>query len=231
MNRLILATSAVCFAASPLAQSAAVAADLPSRYDAPVAPYYDPVPLFAWTGLYAGLNGQFGIGGFTQGGKQHFGSPLGGLGGATLGFNYQSGKLLVGLEADAAFGQISGSGNFGGGTSSGGVINGLGTARVRFGYVWDRVLFYGTAGYAGTSINGKVNDFSASPNLLIGQSHYLNGYAIGAGIEYAITTKISVKGEYLFTGFGSQSYFSGTRDAINSGANISLIRAGVNYHF
>ena len=40
-----------------------------------------------------------------------------------------------------------------------------------------------------------------------------------------------MKGEYLFTGFGSQSYFSGTRDAINSGANISLIRAGVNYHF
>jgi outer membrane immunogenic protein len=63
------------------------------------------------------------------------------------------------------------------------------------------------------------------------ESHYLNGYAVGAGIEYPITTKISIKGEYLFTGFGSSTYFSGTRDATSAGANINLIRAGLNYHF
>ena len=226
MNRFVLAATALCFTSS-----AVLAADLPSRYNAPIAPYYDPVPTFAWSGLYVGLNGQFGFGSFSQGGSQHFGSPLGGLGGATIGYNYQSGQLLVGVEADAAFGQISGSGNFGNGTNSSGVINGLGTARARVGYVWDRMLFFGTAGYAGTSLNGKVSDFSASPNLLVTESHYLNGYAVGLGVEYAVTTKISLKGEYLFTGFGSANYFSGTRDSMNSGANISLVRAGLNYHF
>ena len=80
-------------------------------------------------------------------------------------------------------------------------------------------------------MNGKVSDFGGSPNLVLDQSHYLNGYAIGAGVEYAITTKISVKGEYLFTGFSAANYFGGTRDSLNAGAHISLIRAGLNYHF
>ena len=208
----------------------AFAADLPSRY-APSAPYYDPVPVFAWTGFYAGINGQFGVGSFTRGGSAVFGSPIGGLGGATVGYNYQSGKLVVGAEADIGFGSLSDSGNFGPGTTGTGKINTLGTARMRVGYVWDRALLYVTGGYAGTSLNGSVSDFTRSPNLGLSESHYLNGYAVGAGVEYAITTRISVKGEYIFTGFNSTQYFAGTRDAVSSGANINLIRAGLNYHF
>lgn len=209
----------------------ALAADLPSRY-AP-APYYEPsVPLFAWSGFYAGANGQLGLGSFTQGGDQLFGSPFGGLGGVTLGYNYQQGQLLVGAEADAGFGSISGKGNFGRATSSAGVMNGLGTLRARVGYIWNqRLLIYATGGYAGTVLNGKISDYAFSPNYVLNEGHYLNGYAVGAGVEYAITTKVSIKGEYLFTGFGARQYFSGTRDAIGSGADISLIRAGVNYHF
>lgn len=207
----------------------AFAADLPSRY-AP-APYYDPAPIFTWTGFYAGLNGQFGIGSFTGGGDQLFGSPIGGLGGATVGYNYQSGQLLVGAEADVGFGYVGGNGNFGAGTTSSGKINGLGTIRGRVGYVFNRTLFYVTGGYAGTELNGKIADYAGSPNLQLNESHYLNGYAVGLGVEYPVTTKISIKGEYLFTGFGSQGFFGGTRDAASSGADISLIRAGVNYHF
>ena len=210
--------------------TAASAADLPSRY-AP-APYYDAAPVFTWTGLYAGINGQLGVGSFTQGGNQVFGSPFGGLGGVTLGYNYQSGSLLIGAEADAGFGSISGHGNFGRATNSYGTMNGIGTLRARAGYIFNQhLLFYVTGGYAGTVLNGKISDYAYSPNYVLNEGHYLNGYAIGAGVEYAITTKISIKGEYLFTGFGAHQYFSGTRDSVPSGANISLIRAGVNYHF
>ena len=219
-------SSLALFAAAP----AAFAADLPSRY-AP-APYYDPAPIFTWTGLYAGINGQLGVGSYTNGGDQVFGSPFGGLGGVTLGYNYQSGSLLIGAEADAGFGSISGHGNFGRATNSYGTINGIGTLRARAGYIFNqRLLFYATGGYAGTVLNGKIADYAFSPNYVLNEGHYLNGFAVGAGVEYAITTKISVKGEYLFTGFGSRQYFSGTRDTISSGADISLIRAGVNYHF
>ena len=228
MPRFSLAASAMSVFSTLAAP--AYAADLPSRY-APPDPYYAPPPIFTWTGFYAGVHGELGVGSFTSGGSSAFGSPIGGLGGATLGYNFQSGQLLVGAEADIAFGSVSSSNTFGTGLSGSGAMHGLGTIRGRLGYVYDRALFYVTGGYAGTSLEGKLSDFAGSPNLVLDQSHYLNGFAVGLGMEYAITTKISLKGEYLFTGFGSQSYFTGTRDAISSGANISLIRAGVNYHF
>ena len=226
MNRLLLAATAVCLAAP------ALAADLPSRY-APAAPSYDLIPVFAWTGLYAGINGQLGFGSFTAaGGRPAFGGSFGGLGGATLGYNYQSGKLLVGAEGDIGFGSISSSSNFGYGTSSGGRVTGLGTIRARVGYVlYDRTLLYVTGGYAGASLNGRISDFTNSPNLVLQESHYLNGFAVGAGVEYALTTKISVKGEYLYTGFGSQNFFASTRDQVSAGSHVNLIRAGLNYHF
>ncbi len=227
MNRVILATTLVCAASAASPQ--AWAADLPSRYREPQAPYYDPVPTFAWTGFYAGGNGQLGVGNYTSAARS-FGTPFGGLGGATVGYNYQQGKLLVGAEGDIAFGSVSGS-NGGYNTSTAAATHGLGTARVRVGYVWDRALFYVTGGYAGAQLNGKLNDFNGSPNLQLEQSHYLNGFAVGLGVEYALTTKVSVKGEYLFTGFGSSNYFGGTRDAMGLGENVNLLRAGVNYHF
>lgn len=225
MTRIALALAGTLMATS------AFAADLPSRYAPAPGGYYEPAPVFTWAGLYVGINGQFGVGSYTEGGKAAFGAPLGGMGGATVGYNYQSGKLVVGAEGDIAFGSLSDSGSFGRGTTGTGTINTLGTARMRVGYVWDRALVYVTGGYAGTGLNGNVSDFSRSPNLMVTDSHYLNGYAVGAGFEYAITTKISLKGEYIFAGFNSTPFFSGTRDTISSGANMNLIRAGLNYHF
>jgi outer membrane immunogenic protein len=207
--------------------TAVVAADLPQRYAPPA--YYAPPPVFTWTGFYAGVNGQFAVGSFTQDGSR-FGSPSGGLGGVTVGYNYQQGRLVFGAEGDIQFGSVSATNSFGA-SSATGTINTIGTARLRAGYVWEHALLYVTGGYAGTGLNGKVNDFSGTPNLMVTDSHYLNGYAVGAGIEYAITTRISVKGEYLFTGFNSTTFFGGTRDATNAGANLNLIRAGLNYHF
>lgn len=227
MKRFALAITAALAAA--LSPASALAADLPSRY-AP-APYYDQVPVFSWTGFYAGVNGQFGVGSYTSGGSSVFGNPIGGLGGATVGYNYQSGKLLIGAEADIGFGSISSSNTFGPRANGTGTINTLGTARVRAGYVWNQAVLYLTGGYAGTGLNGKVSDFSRAPGLLLSESHYLNGYAVGGGIEYAVTTKVSLKGEYIFTGFNSERYFPGTRGSLSSGANVNLIRLGVNYHF
>ncbi len=216
----------ILLAAAPLR-----AADLPSRYYAP-SPTEAPAPIFTWTGFYAGIHGELGLGSYRGGAGRLFGnSPIGGLGGVTAGYNYQSGQLLIGGEADAGFGSIGSDGNFGTGASGSGRINGLGTLRARVGYVYDRALFYATGGYAGTALSGRVSDFAGAPNLVLNQSHYLSGFSVGLGLEYAVTTRISIKGEYLFNGFNSANTFGGSRDATAGGANISLLRAGVNYHF
>ena len=225
MKTLALAALALSLAAP------ALAADLPSRRYAPANDYYAPPPVFTWTGFYVGINGDLGVGHFTHGGNPAFGDAFGGLGGVTAGYNYQSGSLLVGAEGDIGFGSISGSSSALAGASSTGAIQGLGTARVRFGYVYDRALFYVTGGYAGASQHGTLTDNGAAPNVFIDQSHMLNGYTVGAGVEFAITNHVSVKGEYLYAGLGSNSFFSGTRDALNSGASINLLRAGLNYKF
>ena len=97
----------------------ALAADLPSRR-AP-APYV-AVPVFTWTGFYAGVNAGYGfdVGRATQGPF-----PLGGnvgtnpalpagtivtpgtrggrdgfVGGGQVGYNYQFGNFVLGVEAD-----------------------------------------------------------------------------------------------------------------------------------
>lgn len=225
MNKLVPAALALALA------SPAFAADLPSRYRQPANDFYAPPPVFTWTGLYVGANGALGVGRFSQGGDAAFGNAFGGFGGATVGYNYQSGSLLVGAEGDIAFGSVNGSGSPAFGITSKGDIGGIGTARVRFGYVYDRAMFYVTGGYAGASVRGTLTDTRGAPNLFIDQSHYLNGFAVGAGVEFAVTNHISVKGEYLFTGYGSNSFFGGTRDALNAGANVNLLRAGVNYRF
>jgi len=208
----------------------ASAADLPARDRAPYMPY-DAPPLFSWTGFYAGINGGGSFGGFTQGGSLFYGSTAGGQIGGTIGYNYQAGPIVVGLEGDIAWADINGSKTPFGGVSTKASVDEVNTVRARIGYGYDRTLFYITGGYAGGSVSGKVSNFASTPNLVINESHYLNGYAIGGGVEYMVAPHFSVKAEYLFTSLGSTNYFGGTPSSINAGVDYSSIKAGVNYHF
>ncbi len=217
-------------AASPaLIATTALAADLPRRSEAPF--YSAPPPLFTWTGFYAGINGGVGLGGFTRGGGTYFGGASGGLAGGTIGYNYQGGPIVVGIEADVDWADVNGSNTPFFGVSGKSTVDELNTVRGRLCYAYDRTLFFVTGGYAGGSVSGNVANFASSPNLLINESHYLNGYAIGAGVEYSVTPRVSVKAEYLFTSLQPNTYFGGTFNAMNSGVDISTVKAGVNYHF
>ncbi|MGB8277329.1 MAG: outer membrane protein [Methylovirgula sp.] len=215
-------------ALAALALDSAAAADLPSRS---AAPYYPAPPLFTWTGFYVGANAGLNFGQFSDGGSNYFGNGFGGLYGITAGYNYQSGPLVAGLEADLNFGSVNGTGNPYAGVNGYGNVTGNGSLRGRFGYALDRALIYVTGGYTGASVKGSVADFGGTPNIYASQSAYLNGFTLGGGLEFAVTNNISLKGEYLFNDYGSSPYFSGTRDAITSGVSFSTLRAGINYHF
>ena len=88
------------FAVSFIALSGAQAADMPPRPAPP--PVYVP-PLFTWTGFYIG--GNIGDGWFSGSINSNFDSVWrtsngAFIGGGQLGFNYQMGGFVVGLEGD-----------------------------------------------------------------------------------------------------------------------------------
>ena len=124
-------------------------------------------------------------------------------------------NFVVGVEGDLARTNVDGT------TSTNSAkITSLGTLRARAGFAADRALVYGTAGYAGG--NTKVTSAAGSA------SKWENGYAVGAGIEYAFTNNISAKTEYLYTHLTDKNYNLATTTA---GSNTSAIRSGVNYKF
>jgi len=69
--------------------------------------------------------------------------------------------------------------------------NWLGTFRARFGYAWDRVLVYGTAGGAGANVETALNGLPYQNNAEW-------GWTVGAGVEIALAENWTFKVEYLF---------------------------------
>jgi outer membrane immunogenic protein len=207
--------------------------------------------VFNWTGWYIGINGGGGWGqtshtaavgitgipglpGLTTG---NF-NARGGVVGGTLGYNYQFSQFLVGAETDLDWSNIRGTFNGsvvipGGsaGFSLSSQLQWLDTARVRAGMVWDRVLFYGTAGAALGGVNATAQASAAASGIgaavTAADTQTRFGWTAGAGVEYAFTDNLSAKLEYLYVGLGSQNQI--TIDKVNFNTNI--VRGGINLRF
>lgn len=209
---------------------AASAADLyrnppPASYVPPAA-YVDQN---IWQGFYAGLNGGYGWSGGGNGGTQ----PQGGFGGGQIGYNFQGGPLVFGLETDFQGGDLSG--NIAGTTTGGNVFSGkesvdwFGTARGRLGLAFGHALFYGTGGFA----YGDVRQSAVYNGISLGASGTQTGWVAGGGIEYKVTPAWSLKGEYQYIDLGSEKL----TDTANIPATNSLdtsfqtVRLGLNYRF
>jgi outer membrane immunogenic protein len=91
------------------AGGAANAADLPPRYrPVPQAVVYNPI--YNWTGFYLGINGGGGWGRSQWDGVDKF-DVSGGLIGGTIGYNWQFGQAVIGVEGDIDWSGIRGSTN------------------------------------------------------------------------------------------------------------------------
>ncbi len=203
--------------------NAASAADMPMRSaSAPMM-----APGYNWSGLYIGVNGGYGTGTVAGGLFPTLGSSnptiSGGLVGGQIGYNFQFGNWVLGIEADYDWAGINGSGTVAGSNVK---VTSLGTARGRLGYAWDRVLVYGTGGFAWAGATGSGPGFADET-----KTH--TGYAAGGGLEVGVTQSLSVKGEYLYTSLTSQNYFTtqGCVGACDAGANIHTFRLGANWRF
>jgi outer membrane immunogenic protein len=208
---------------------AAAAADMAPRYTkAP--PMVSPAT--NWSGFYVGAMGGY----MSETSSDDIGIPgvvadprmKGGFGGGTLGYNWQTGQFVFGLETDAAFGDIHASATAFGVTAES-KIRSLGTVRGRVGMAFDTVLVYATGGYAWAD-----NRFSITiPPVSFSESNFHHGWTVGAGVEWMFAPKWSVKFEYLYRDFGGETYFTGLVPGGLDSGNIAFHsgQVGVNYHF
>jgi outer membrane immunogenic protein len=206
---------------------AAYAADLPSRM-APSSPppVFTQAPIYSWTGFYAGINGGGGFGNLGRGAAA-FGKANGALIGGTVGYNYQINQFVVGLEGDMGWSGFNASNTLPGPIFMRATMNSFATLRGRAGMTFDRTLVYATAGYAGGNVRSTVVDTTIPAGF--SNNGWRNGWVVGAGLEYALTPKISLKGEYLYTQIGNDN--NSVISTSNAGYRGSIIRTGVNYRF
>lgn len=228
MKRVVLAGMSALAAISMM--GAADAADLgrpamPAKAPAYVAPYYN------WTGAYAGINGGGGFGHsdwLLPAGTSGF-DTSGGLVGGTLGYNYQMGHLVLGIEGDADYSTIKGDT-----TAATGICTGiscetrndwLATARGRLGYAFDRVMPFVTAG-------GAFGDVKLTPNGLGSETETRAGWTAGGGVEIGLNGPWSAKLEYLYVDLGKANCTAttcGVPTDVSFTSNV--VRAGINYRF
>jgi len=195
--------------------SAAIAADLPRKAPAP-SPYVASVPVFTWTGFYAGVNAGYGWGSQKGSASANYGSLDGAQVGGAVGYNYQMGQIVLGMEGDMDWSNAK--------NTNGAYVSkqtSIGTVRGRIGYAVDRVLLFTTGGYAGANIERTIGTASASD--------WHNGYALGGGMEYAITNNVSAKAEYLYTDLSGKTNTLALPS--RAGVTENTVRMGVNYRF
>ena len=238
--RTLLAGTILAVAAT----SGASAADLPRRTQPAAAPVYAP-PIFTWTGFYAGLNAGANINDNRYAWRPFFNSNgqsgLGFTGGAQIGYNWQMGALVLGLETDINYRGASRSdgAGFGGSNASSGYF---GTVRGRLGYAFDRLLIYGTGGLAYGDANFPTSvvgvDAFGVPRAFYGSNNAGTrlGWTLGAGAEYALSQNWSIKAEYLYVDLGRSNVgyvdaLSGVPVVATARNRDHVVRMGVNYRF
>jgi outer membrane immunogenic protein len=257
---LVLSTMAV----------AANAADMPVPYSKA-----SPPREFSWSGLYVGGNagwlqledngypycldptgamqgpGCSIVPGGQMGGKGFFG-------GGQVGYNWQAGKLVLGIEADTQGTSLKASENIPGpfaivspfpintgpasfaATES---VTWLGTLRGRFGVAFDRLLVFMTGGLAmgGVDVTQAYNFPAAVPVPLqyaSNTSRTLNGWTFGGGVEWAFLDRWSVKAEGGYYDLGTISTVGASVPATFGGNFLlgktfetrgAFARAGINF--
>ena len=176
----------------------------------------------------------------------------GAIGGAQIGYNWQMGAIVTGLEADIQGSGIKGSarpspifstdgnrfipGSF---LSTEQELSWFGTVRGRLGAtVTPDLLLYATGGLAYGHVDASANTFFDSTNQYpasVGKTKA--GWTVGAGAEWMFARNWSAKVEYLYLDLGNVSAIGHSAAvpfvaaAYTWKTQENIVRVGVNYHF
>jgi outer membrane immunogenic protein len=210
------------------------AADLPPG-PAPAPPQvYAPAAVpahYNWTSLYIGGNAGWGFA--TASATATLGAlsataseDLSGfVGGGQVGFNYQFGVAVIGIEADFDASTQSTS------TTSGVLtatdqIPWLATVRGRVGAAFDRVLIYTTGGFGYGEFKSTVTA-TGFGSASASQSH--GAWTVGGGVEVGITNNLSGRIEYLYLDTGNIPLATIGALGITGRVQDNIVRAGLNF--
>jgi len=260
MKRILFAAVGLALAGLP-----AAAADLPTK--API--LKAPPDVWSWTGFYIGGNLGYSWG-RSETDVTYFnpvtGLPIvppagsitsvdfnlnGGVGGGQIGYNYQTGNWVWGIEADIQWSGQDGDALFTCAAAApvpGACLPGLtfvppgatgttlsleqklewfGTVRARLGWLWTpTALAYVTGGFAYGSVktSGVLNSFNANGGAVttaFSNRDRNGGWTVGGGIEARLVGNWTGKVEYLYMDLGTFDNTVAFATAPAIGAHIS----------
>jgi outer membrane immunogenic protein len=215
-------------------------------------------PTHSWSGVFFGANigGGWGESSLTE--ELFIGIPnpppsitdgasmSGVLGGVQLGAMKQFGSFVVGTELSISGARIDGSnGDCAGITSGSGgavvatcdsTVNWLAAGLGRAGLAFDRVLVYGTLGYAIAGVNHSFQADFGPGIVQIGWSKQdvAHGLAFGGGLEFAVSRDISLGVQYLHANLESEGEGLLLGGVITNGrrdVDLDIVTARLNFRW
>src|SRR5512137_1484801 len=150
-----------------------------------------------WSGFYAGVNAGYGDVFDAPGGLD----ISGGLLGFHLGYNYQIGSAVLGVEGDY-MGSWMEDGPF--------AVDDIASIRARAGYTFGNTLLYGTLGYAWADASSLGSDS-------------FDGLVLGAGLDYKFSQNWSARVE------GLQYWLDPSGGSVDA-LDVGVLRAGLTWH-
>jgi outer membrane immunogenic protein len=241
MKRLLLSSVVLtAFAIGPVA-----AADLGARYPAPPRGPVGYDPIFTWTGFYIGANG-----GWASADKcwTFVGTTLaaaaprdegchtadGGVFGGQVGYNWQAGNWVFGLEAQGDWADLTGSNvslafpAFTNRTR----VDALGLFTGRIGWAWNTTLLYAKGG--GALARDRYDYITTTTGVLGGTASETRvGWTVGAGLEYAFAPNWSLGVEYNYVGLDKERNTFGPLPNVveDIDQHIHMVTGRINYRF
>jgi outer membrane immunogenic protein len=214
----------------------ALAADMRMPMKAPPAPI---AAVFSWTGFYVGINGGWGWGrsrwellplGLNEGSHR----PDGGTVGGQIGYNWQVGGWVFGLEAQGNWADFHGSNVslvFPTATNRT-HIDAFGLFTGKVGYAWDHFMLYAKGGAAVQSVDYRY--FTTASGVTGGTADETRwGASVGVGIEWAFAPNWSAGLEYnhLFMGKRDITFAPLPNVTDRVRLDTDVFTARVNYRF
>jgi len=200
MKKVLLGTVALIALAAPASAADIAARPYTKAPPPPIAAVYD------WTGFYIGANGGWGSSHKCWDsvapallGTEGCHDATGGVAGGQIGYRWQTGSWVWGIEGQGNWADLRGSNTsllFGPAFTNESKIDAFGLLTGQIGYAANNVLFYLKGGAAVTDNRNRI--YSTATNTVFGTTGDTTrwGGTVGVGLEYGFAPNWSVGVEY-----------------------------------